>query len=450
MILRHNFVLCALAILSGCGAQKEPSGGIVKVSGVAQSQVALKPVFDQPRSTDTPANGPTQKVMLGSPELLQGIAGKGDVTVAEIRQWLDDPANHLPLEIELPLGLEPGVCRMKDLTQNPMTRAKIELGRQLFFEKRLSADNTISCAHCHEPEKGYTVASAVAVGVNGQKGRRNPPTLLNRIMLGLGEDRQFWDGRSISVEDALLHALKDPTEMAASPEETIRKLKEIEGYRLQFEEIYQGVTWEAIGDATGCFVRCLVTETSPYDYSDKWRAFKHLDQQSLDDDPELAERHQRFKSAAEAHPMSESAYRGESIFFGNKAWCSGCHNGVTFTDELYHNIGIGIGSPSAGSPSTDLGRFETTKMGEDWGAFKTPSIRAAIWTAPYMHDGSVASLKDVIEYYAHESVASRNLDYRFQRIAGPELTEQDKEDLLEFVKACSGALPKVQTGRLPQ
>jgi cytochrome c peroxidase len=365
------------------------------------------------------------------------------LTSKPVKLRVNNPA--FPLEIELPLGLEPGVCRMKDLTENPMTRAKIELGRQLFFEKRMSEDSTISCASCHEPDKGYTVATAVASGVKWQKGRRNPPSLLNRIMLGFGEDRQFWDGRATSVEDALLHALKDPAEMAASPEATIRKLKEIEGYRLQFDRIYGEVTWEAIGDATGCFVRCLVTDSSPYDYSDKWRAFKDLDQQLLDEDPELAERHQRFKTAAEAHPMSDSAYRGESIFFGNKAWCSGCHNGVTFTDELYHNIGIG-----QGSQPQDQGRFETTKLQEDQGAFKTPSIRAAIWTAPYMHDGSVTSLKDVVDYYAHEGAANRNLDYRFNRIAGEELTEQDKEDLVEFVKACSGSLPKVETGRLPE
>jgi len=118
---------------------------------------------------------------------------------------------------------------------------------------------------------------------------------------------------------------------------------------------------------------------------------------------------------------------------------------VNLTDELYHNIGIGL---QAKEP--DLGRYAITKKAEDWGAFKTPSVRAAVWTAPYMHNGSLATLKDVIEWYDHEGSPNRNLDYRYKRIKGEELTEQDKKDLVEFVKACSGPLPKVETGRLPE
>jgi cytochrome c peroxidase len=386
-----------------------------------------------------------QKVLLGSPELLAGIPGDGPVSVAQIQAWLDTPDNHVPLDFQFSMWLEPGRSQAKDLSQNPMTRAKIELGRQLFFDKRLSADNTVSCATCHEPEKGYSVASRFAKGIGGQEGKRTPPTLLNRVMLALGEDQQFWDGRSTSVEDALLHALEDKTEMAAVPEETITKLKGIEGYRLQFNRLYGDVTWEGTGDVIGCFVRCLVTESSPYDYAVEWERHNYLDQSTLDEDPHLLAMYRRAKADAEAHPMSESAKRGEYIFFGNKAWCSACHNGVNFTDELYHNIGIGL---EATEP--DLGRFVVTKDEKDWGAFKTPSIRAAVWTAPYMHDGSLATLEDVVEWYAHEGLANRNLDYRFKRITGGELTDQDKQDLVEFVKACSGPLPRVETGRLPE
>jgi hypothetical protein len=103
---------------------------------------------------------PEQTVVLGSPELTAGIPGEGPLTIDQIKAWLDDPRNHQPLKVELPLWLVPGAGQTKDLKENPMTRAKIELGRQLFFEKRLSADNTISCASCHEPEHGYTVTTA--------------------------------------------------------------------------------------------------------------------------------------------------------------------------------------------------------------------------------------------------------------------------------------------------
>jgi cytochrome c peroxidase len=431
-----------LIVVSGCGLR---NGQVSKAPQARQEQVAKKPVNDLSKDrAESPMLEP-QKVLLGAPELLAGIPGKGPVTVAEIENWLDDPDNHASLDIELPMWLKPGAGQVKNLQKNPLTRAKIELGRQLFFDKRLSADNTVSCASCHEPEKGYTVSTPFATGINGQQGKRNPPTLLNRVMLAIGNDQQFWDGRTASVEDALLHALEDPTEMAASPDATIDKLKTIQGYRLQFGRIYKEVSWNAVGDALGAFVRCLVTDNSPYDYQVDWWGYEDLDQEFLDDDPALAAAHGQAKAAADAHPMSESARRGQYLFFGNKAWCSACHNGVNFTDEQYHNIGIGLQKDER-----DLGRYSVTKKATDWGAFKTPSIRAALWTAPYMHDGSLATLEDVIEWYAHEGMPNRNLDSRFTRFPGMVLTEQDKQDLLEFVKSCSGPLPKVTTGRLPE
>jgi cytochrome c peroxidase len=403
---------------------------------------AQQPLAQRPENRFEKAS---PKVMLGAPELLAGVPGDGELTTAEIQDWLKDPANHAPLEIEFPMWLQPGAMQAWDLQRHPMTRAKIELGRQLFFDKRLSADNTVSCASCHDPDKGYTIDTPVAIGINGQKGKRNPPTLLNRVMLSLGHDKQFWDGRSTSVEDALLHALADPTEMAATAEPTIRKLNGIEGYRLQFDRIYQDVSWDALGDAIGCFVRCLVTGPSPYDYNTSWETYQDVEQEVRDEDPELAAAYREARANAEAHPMSESAKRGEYLFFGNQAWCSGCHNGVNFTDELYHNTGIGL---DAEEP--DLGRYLVTRKPEDWGAFKTPTIRGAVHTAPYMHDGSLATLEDVIDWYSHEGYSNKNLDYRYKRIEGEELTEQDKQDLVEFIKACTGPLPKVETGRLPE
>ncbi|MFO0904983.1 MAG: hypothetical protein U0939_18400 [Pirellulales bacterium] len=143
--------------------------------------------------------------------------------------------------------------------------------------------------------------------------------------------------------------------------------------------------------------------------------------------------------------MSESAKRGEYLFYGNKAWRSDCHNGVNMTDELYHNIGVGL---SAKRP--DLGRFQVTKEPADCGAFKTPSLRSVVYTTHYMHDGSAATLRDVVEWNAHEGLANKNLDYRFRRIAGQELNEQDKRDLVEFLQAIAGPSPKVEMQRHPQ
>jgi cytochrome c peroxidase len=141
--------------------------------------------------------------------------------------------------------------------------------------------------------------------------------------------------------------------------------------------------------------------------------------------------------------MSESAIRGEQLFFGTKAWCVGCHSGVNLTSESYFNIGIGL---DADDP--DLGRYQVTHSERDWGTFKTPSVRTALYTAPYMHDGSLETLEDVVEWYAGGGRSNRNLSPRYKSIGV--LTEQEKQDLVEFMKACAGPLPTVATGRLPE
>jgi cytochrome c peroxidase len=398
-----------------------------------------------PATAQPAADGSRAKVTIGDPSLLAGIPGEGPLVLSTLTTWLADPANHVPLEYELPAWLQPGVGQVKDLADNPPTRAKLELGRQLFFDPRLSRDDTVSCGTCHEPEHGFTVATALARGTEGREGRRNPPALLNRIMLAVGDDRQMWDGRASSVEDALLHALTDATAMAADPDETLAKLRDLECYRIQFEKSYGSVSWPALGDALGQFVHCLVTGDAPYDHDVRWRAYETLPSEVLAADAVLAARHASARAAAERHPMSAAARRGESLFFGNRAWCSACHNGVNFTDELYHNTGVGLDSLDP-----DLGRYEVTGRDEDWGAFKTPTIRGAVHTAPYMHDGSVDTLADVIEWYAHAGAANRNLDYRYRWIERTSLSRQDRDDLVAFVKACSGSLPVVEKGRLPR
>lgn len=387
---------------------------------------------------------PADHVLLGDTRLLAGIPGSGPLTLNEIRTWLTDPRTNSPLTFKLPAWLKPGAGQVKDLTENPPTRGRIELGRQLFFDPRLSADATVSCATCHEPDHGFTVATRVAKGIGGQSGTRNPPALLNRIMLSVGDDRQFWDGRATSVEDALLHALADPNEMNAEPAALVEKLARIEGYRLQFECLYGDVSWQAIGDAIGQFVRCLVTGDSPYDSEVAWRAYRNLDADMLAEDADLASRHAQAREIAARTPMTEAARRGERLFFGNRAWCSACHNGVNFTDEGFHNIGIGLHSPTP-----DLGRYPITGRDEDWAAFKTPTIRGAVHTAPYMHDGSVATLADVVDWYAHAGATNRNLDYRYRWIERTSLSHQDREDLVAFMEVCSGPLPVVERARLP-
>ncbi len=423
-----SFIGCSCLLLAaGCadrGADADPAAVVEPVA--------------------TPA-APRETVRLDDPSLLAGIPGDGPLTTAEVSRWLAEPTSLAPLAIELPAWLAPGAGQVKDLSDNPLSRAKIELGRQLFFDKRLSADGSLSCAGCHQPEHGFAYPRPLASGVSGEPGRRHPPTLLNRIMLAVGDDRQLWDGSASSVEAALLHTLADEQEMGADPAATIARLKGLEPYRLQFAQLYGGVSWAAIGDAIGGFVRCLVTGDSPYDRAVQWRTYERLPEDLLAADPELATRFLAAQQAAAAQPLSAAARRGEQLFFGNRAWCSACHNGVNFTDEQFHNIGVGLDGPNP-----DLGRFLVTGRDADWAAFKTPTIRNVAATAPYMHDGSLPTLAAVVDWYAQGGWPNRNLDYRFSWLEPGSLSSQDKADLVAFIEACSGPLPQVEAGRLPE
>lgn len=382
------------------------------------------------------------KVLLGSPGLTEGIPGSGALSAKEIQAWLSDAKNHASLDIELPPGLASGASQIKGIDANPMTRAKIELGRQLYFDRRLSSDGTVSCADCHHPDEGYGRHTPFGIGVKGQQGGRNSPVSYNRILSG----PQFWDGRAASLEEQAKGPIANPIEMANTHEACIECLKGIEGYRLQFAKIFGGeIDIEKVAQAIATFERALVTGPSPYDYHDKVRSMKESLGQDLEtleeDDPEVFALYQAAVKASEAHPMSDEAKRGRDLFFG-KAKCSTCHVGANLADEKYHNLGVGMDKPMP-----DLGRYEVTKLDSDKGAFKTPTIRNVTTSAPYMHDGSQKTLEEVVEWY--DKGGHKN-PWLSKEITPLKLTPQEKMDLVEFMKACEGPFPKVETGRLPE
>lgn len=380
-----------------------------------------------------------ERVKLGSPELTAGIPGTGKLTIEDIKSWLADDKNHAPLDVELPLGLSTGATQIKGLKENPLTRAKIELGRQLYFDGRLSSDGTISCASCHDPEQGWAAHTQFGIGVNGQQGGRNSPVSYNRIL----SDLQFWDGRAKSLEDQAVGPIANPIEMANTHEACVKTLAGIEGYRIQFEKIFGSVTIDAVGKALASFERSIVTGPSPFDYYEQFRPYLKADPAELkQDDPDTYKLYVQAKADLDKHPMSESAKRGREIFFTDKGSCTACHVGANLSDEQYHNIGVGM---AAAKP--DLGRFEVTKQEKDKGAFKTPTIRNVALTAPYMHDGSQKTLEEVVEWYAKGGHPNPTLDAKMKPL---KLTDQDKKDLVEFMKACTGDFPKIERGRLPQ
>jgi len=288
-----------------------------------------------------------------------------------------------------PLGL-------KALTipaDNPLTAEKVELGKQLYFDKRLSRDDTIACASCHDPKKGWSNGEAFATGVRGQVGGRSAPTIVNAAYSEL----QFWDGRALALEGQALGPIQNPIEMDMSLDEVVAKLNKIEGYRTAFRKVFNtDVTSDGIAKAIASFERTCLSGDAPYD---------------------------RFKAGDKA-ALSEAAQRGMKVFFG-KGQCSACHTGGSFTDFSFHNIGIGMDKEKP-----DAGRFEVTKILGDKGSFKTPTLREISRSGPYMHDGRFKTLAEIVDYYDKGGFNNPQLD---EGIFPLKLTTQEKADLVKFL-----------------
>ncbi|MCA9148658.1 MAG: c-type cytochrome [Planctomycetales bacterium] len=380
--------------------------------------------------------------MLGSDDLTAGIPGDGPLTVEQIKKWLANPENHRVIKPELPLGLAAAAANIAGLDQNPMTRAKIELGRQLYFDPRLSSDGTVSCASCHHPDEGYGRKTRFGVGVRAQEGNRNSPVSYNRIVSTL----QFWDGRAASLEEQAAGPIANPIEMANTHDVAVGTVKKIEGYRLQFDAIYgeNQVNIDNIAGAIATFERAIVTMPAPYDYYEKVRTIERNYADELDtlkeDDPEVYEEYQQ--ALAGSKPMTESAKRGRELFFSDRSGCTACHAGANFTDEKYHNLGVGM---EVKDP--DLGRYVITKLDADRGAFKTPTLRNVALSPPYMHDGSQATLEEVVAWYNKGGHANPYLSDKVKKL---DLTAQEEKDLVAFMKeGLTSAFPKICTDRLP-
>lgn len=383
-------------------------------------------------------------VHLGDSSLTAGIPGKGPLTLDQIQSWLARPENHQVLDVRLPLGLSAGQGQIVGLDENPLTRAKIELGRQLYFDARLSADSTISCATCHAPAEGFASHEPVGVGIDGQKGGRNSPTAYNRILSSI----QFWDGRAGSLEEQAKGPIQNPIEMGNTHENAVATVRAIPGYAAEFAAVFpsEGITIDTIAQAIASFERVIVTGPSPYDYDEAYNPFATLSQDDITDlkenEPETYARYVAARDQATKHPMSASAIRGRELFFSQRVNCSACHVGANLTDEKYYNLGVG-----ADAAKPDAGRFVVTNDAKDWGAFKTPTIRNVALTAPYMHDGSQQTLEEVVEHYNKGGTPNKNLS---EKIVKLQLTPAESADLVAFMKACTGAFPAVETRRLPQ
>ncbi len=384
----------------------------------------------------------SKPIVLGDDSLFAGIPGSGPLTDKDISAWLARPEIHVPLEYELPKGLEAGAANVFVPENNPITLAKIELGRQLYFDPRLSIDTTISCGSCHNPSEGFGAATRFGVGVGGAEGGRNSPVAYNRIL----SREQFWDGRAASLEDQAIGPIANPIEMGHTHEACVSCLAGIPGYKTQFEVIFEdGLNILNVGKALATFERAIVTGPAPYDYYTPLKNFEKVyadDLEDIEEDEELAEEYAELKEAAAKHPMSESAIRGMELSFG-KANCTVCHAGANFSDEQYHNLGVGM---DAEVP--DLGRYEITKEEKARGAFKTPTLRNVASSPPYMHDGSQKTLEEVMDWYNKGGHPNPWLSDKMKPL---NLTPQEVADVVAFMReGLQGSFPMIEQGRLPK
>jgi cytochrome c peroxidase len=282
--------------------------------------------------------------------------------------------------IAIPLGLDLYLPVPED---NPITQEKVALGRQLFFDRRLSRDGSIACATCHNPNRAFSTPLSVATGVGGRQGRRNAPALINR---GYGR-AFFWDGRMPSLEEQVLKPIQDPNEMDLTIEEAAARVK---------------VDVPTLSRALASYVRSILSGDAPYD---------------------------RFVNG-ERTALSSEQQLGLQIFRG-KGNCTACHVGPNFTDEQFHNTGVAWRDGRI----IDEGRFAVSHTERDHGAFKTPTLREIARTAPYLHDGSLATLEDVIDFYSDGGRPNPSLD---SEVRPRNFTPDEKRALAAFLRSLTG------------
>lgn len=312
------------------------------------------------------------------------------------------------MQISAALGLPP----VPIPPDNPPTKETIALGEKLYYSPILSVDGTLSCASCHNPQFGFADQQKVSIGLHGQKGQRNAPTILNAAYNSL----QFWDGRAASLEDQASGPMFNPIEMGHTLEGVEQHCSEDVELQKMVEQAFGPgpVTVGKITKAIASFERTLVSGNSPFD---------------------------RFLYGGDKNALSESARRGLEVFRDpQKGNCATCHTVeekyALFTDGKFHNLGVGL-SPEG--ELTDLGRYTQTQKESDKGAFRTPTLRNVALTAPYMHDGSLRTLKEVVDFYVGGGSSNPFLDKEIKPL---QLTQQDRKDLVAFLESLTGEIKK--------
>ncbi len=312
--------------------------------------------------------------------------------------------------IEPPLGL-PAVAIPAD---NPPTAQTIALGRKLYYDKSLSVDNSIACASCHDPEAGFADPNQFSEGVGGELGGRQAPPVMNAAYF----TTQFWDGRAASLEEQAGGPVENPIEMAFTHEGVVERLSGDPVYTEMFNEAWgEGpIVFEMVAKSIASFERTVLVGNSPFD---------------------------RYMFGGDKEAMSAEAIRGLDVFTDpEKGNCEVCHEineeegYALFTDNKFHNLGVGA---ELDGSLADIGRFEVSQVETDKGAFKTPHLRNIADSAPYMHDGHLKTLKEVVDFYVG---AGNSNDFRDEEIHELDhLSAEERADLSAFMEALSGEYP---------
>lgn len=364
----------------------------------------------------------------------------GDANLGAIgdRDYLWQPADESkivdePYTIEPPAGLPTPFPGINIPLANPMTKGKVELGKLLYFDPRLSLDGTVSCATCHNPEKGWTDNLPTSIGIEGQVGGRNAPTVLNTIY----GRTMFWDGRAPSLEAQSQGPPQNPIEMGGQTyKQIVDRFRGIPEYQERFAKVFgTEVTLDGMAKAIAAFERAAaLSGNSRYD------KYNEGDLEALTE----SEKRGLVLFGLDLRPDDEFEANVEK----KKANCTACHAGANFTDENFHNLGVGW--DEATKTFKDLGRWAEVpigaKMDKDLGAFKTPTLRDISKTAPYMHDGSEATLEEVMAYYNKGGNPNPYLSGDMKPL---NLTEQEIADVVAFMKALDGEPRPVEVPKLP-
>jgi cytochrome c peroxidase len=304
-----------------------------------------------------------------------------------------------------PLPTPPlGVDGLDDLPSPPAPE-RVRLGRWLFYDTRLSADGTVSCATCHVPDRAFSSGTRVALGTGGHALLRKPPSLINAAHAFV-PNRFGWDGRAASLEEQSLLPVTNPAEMGSTMSRMVSTLSGIAGYAPYFQRAFgnRAITPDRVASALADYQRTRMSGNSAWD---RWQR-------------------------GDAGALSPSARRGWDLFTGD-AKCSRCHYGPNFTDGAFHNLGVGW--DAASERYADEGRAAVTGRPGDRAAFKTPTLRDVARHPPYMHDGSLQTLRDIILFYERGGVRNPHLDTQIRPF---DISPGDVEALVDFLGALNG------------